>query len=162
MLHATLTGLGETQAANAPPASCHPKIRDVYAYWLKIHPSHGLPGRQHFEPTDVPGLLRHLRLLEVEGDPPRFKVRVIGTQYSERLGGDATGRYLDELFEGFSGSRFHRALMEIVEIKRPVWRRGPLQWFCREQFTHVERIHLPLARDGSTVDMVLTVCVYQN
>jgi hypothetical protein len=52
--------------------------------------------------------------------------------------------------------------MAIVETKQPIWRRGPLQWFCREQYSQVERIHLPLARDGSAVDMVLTVCVYRN
>jgi hypothetical protein len=162
MLHAKETGLGETEELPAPPAACHPKIREAYAYWQKIHPLHGLPGRQHFEPTDVPGLLRYLRILEVEGEPARFKVRVIGTQYAERFGRDATGCYLDELFEEFSGSAFHRALMAIVETKQPVWRRGPLQWFCREQYSQVERIHLPLARDGSAVDMVLTVCVYRN
>jgi hypothetical protein len=162
MLHVKAHGADATEELHAPPRGCHPKILEAYDYWLQIHPPEGLPGRQHFEPTEVPGLLRHLRILELDGDPPRFKVRVIGTQYGERLGRDATGRYLDELFEGFSGSAFHRALMGIVVNKRPVWRRGPLQWFCREQFSHVERIHLPLARDGSTVDMVLTVCVYQN
>ena len=86
----------------------------------------------------------------------------IGTQFTERLGRDPTGRYLDELFEGFDGSRFHTALLAVVEKKQPMWRRGPLQWFCTEQYSSVERIHLPLARDGETVDMVLTISVYRN
>ncbi len=162
MLHAKVAASSDTEESHAPAADCHPKIREAYDYWLRIHPAKGLPGRQHFEPTDIPGLLRHVRLLDVEGDPPRFKVRVIGTQFTDRLGHDTTGSYLDELFEGFDGSRFHRGLIEVVEKRQPIWRRGPLQWFCTEQYSSVERIHLPLARDGETVDMVLTVSLYQN
>ncbi|MGH6914393.1 MAG: PAS domain-containing protein [Geminicoccales bacterium] len=162
MLYAKLNEPDETEEAPAPPAACHPKIREIYAYWLKIHPPRGLPGRQHFEPMDVPALLRHLRLLDVEHPGPRFRVRVIGTQYAERLGRDVTGCYLDEVFEKFGGSRFHRGLMDVVETKRPMWRRGPLQWFCREPYSSVERIHLPLARNGEAVDMVLTLTVYKN
>jgi hypothetical protein len=162
MHHPKIAALGETEEAPEPPEDCHPKIREAYAYWRRIHPESGLPGRQHFEPTEIPGLLRHVRLLDVEGTPPRFKVRIAGTQYGERLGSDATGCYLDTLFEGFEGSRFHRALLRVVEQKSPVWRRGPLQWFSREQYSGVERIHLPLARDSRTVDMVLTVTIFQN
>ena len=160
MLHAKVAEPSETVESPVPPEDCHPKIGAAYAYWLRIHPPRGLPGRQHFDPTDIPGLLRHIRMLDVEGQPPRFKIRVVGTQYAERLGHDTTGQYLDELFEGFEGSRFHRGLLDVIESKRPIWRRGPLQWFCREEYSSVERIHLPLARDGDTVDMVLTVSVY--
>ena len=135
MLYAKLEELSETVEAPEPPPDCHPKIREAYRYWRRIHPEHGLPGRQHFEPTDVPALLRHIRLLEVEGSPARFRIRLAGTQYAERLGEDATGRYLDEMFEDFEGSRFHRGLATVVREKRPIWRRGPLQWFSREQFS---------------------------
>jgi hypothetical protein len=162
MHYAKLAPLEETEEASEPPADCHPKICEAYAYWRRIHPEGGLPGRQHFEPTEIPGLLRHVRLLDVEGTPPRFKVRIAGTQYGERLGSDATGCYLDALFEGFAESRFHRALIRVVGQKGPVWRRGPLQWFSREEYSGVERIHLPLARDGVTVDMVFTVTIFQN
>ena len=161
-LHARTATFDDTEEAHAPPAACNPKIREIYEYWLKIHPPQGLPGRQHFDPMEIPALLRYLRLLDVERPGPRFKVRVIGTQYAERFGRDATGCYLDEMFENFANSRFHRGLMEVIGMKRPIWRRGPLQWFCPEQYSRVERIHLPLARDGETVDMVLTVTVYKN
>ncbi len=162
MLQAKAVERRETLEAHEPPPGCHPKIAQIYDYWRHIHPSHGLPGRQHFDPTHIPGLLRHVRLLDIEGLAPRFRVRVVGTQFSERLGLDTTGRYLDELFEGFEGSRFHHALVNVIENKRPMWRRGPLQYFCREDYSSVERVHLPLARDGETVDMILTVSIYQS
>lgn len=160
------------QAANAdpeasielrtPPADCDPKVKAAYAYWRRIHPAQGLAGRQHFEPTDIPRLLPFTRLLDVVGQPPRFKVRVIGTQFSERLGYDTTGRFLDEVFEDFEGSGFHRRLLEIIESGQPIWSRGPLRWFCKESFRSAERIHLPLARDGATVDMIFSVTCYRD
>lgn len=159
MLRATFVDADEFEDAPVPPPHSDPKLQEVYTYWCRIHPPVGLPGRQHFEPTEIPRLLRHTRLLDVIGRPPRFKVRVIGTAFTERLGYDTTGRFLDEVFESFDGSRFHKALVDVVESKRPIWRRGPLLWFCREPYSRVERIHLPLARDGETVDMVLTVTV---
>jgi hypothetical protein len=162
MLHVMVEAPSETLESHVPPADCHPRIREAHDYWQRIHPARGLPGRQHFDPTDIPGLLRHIRMLDIEGQPPRFKVRVVGTQFAERLGHDTTGQYLDKLFEGFEGSRFHRCLLGVMENKRPIWRSGPLQWFCREQYSSVERIHLPLARDGATVDMVLTITIYET
>jgi hypothetical protein len=160
MLHPKVAEPWGTLESPVPPADCHPKIAEGYAYWLRIHPPHGLPGRQHFDPTHIPGLLRHIRMLDVEGQPPRFKVRVVGTQFTERLGQDTTGQYLDQLFEGFEGSRFHRGLLDVIEYKRPIWRRGPLQWSYPKPYSSAERIHLPLARDGETIDMVLTITVY--
>lgn len=40
-----------------PPADCEPKIRAAYDYWRRIHPAQGLPGRQHFDPANIPRLL---------------------------------------------------------------------------------------------------------
>lgn len=162
MLFSKVAVLRETKECPAPPPDCHPKIRQAHDYWQTIRPAHGLPGRQHFDPTDVPGLLRHVRLLDVEGSPPRFKTRLVGTLYAERLGRDTTGCYLNELFEDFDDSLFHRSLMYVVVTGQPIWRFGPLQWFPTEQFGNAERIHLPFARDGKTVDMVMTVTIFQS
>ena len=39
-------------------ARWHPRVARLYRYWLSIHPpGGGLPGRQHFDPVDVPELL---------------------------------------------------------------------------------------------------------
>ena len=161
MLHVTNAGSNISEELHAPPADSDPKVEAAYAYWRRIHPAHGLPGRQHFDPADIPRLLPFTRLLDVVGQPPRFRVRVIGTQFGDRLGYDTTGRFLDEVFEGFVGSGFHRRLTHTVASGQPHWSRGPLRWFCKETYRTAERIHLPLARDGETVDMVFSVTCFQ-
>jgi hypothetical protein len=162
MLHATRTDSKASDELHAPPSDCDPKIREAFAYWCRIQPSQGLPGRQHFDPTDVPQLLGCTRLLDIVGQPPMFKVRLIGTKFAERLGYDITGRFLDEVFEGFDGSNFQRRLVDTIKSRKPIWSRGPIRWFCQESYRNVERIHFPLARDGATIDMIWSVTCYQE
>jgi len=162
MLH---TAIAETEASDelhAPPPDSDPKIQEAYAYWRRICPSQRLPGRQHIEPTDIPQLLGYTRLLDIIGQPPRFKVRLIGTKFAERLGYDITDRFLDEVFEDFEGSGFHQRLVHTIENRKPIWSRGPIRWFCQESFRTVERIHFPLARDGTTIGMIWSVTCYQE
>ena len=40
-----------------PAAAWHPKTRRVHDYWREIHPGKNLPGRQHFDPLDIPDLM---------------------------------------------------------------------------------------------------------
>lgn len=72
--------------------SLHPKIRGLTEYWVSIRPPGLLPGRQHFEPLDVPALLPNLWLVDViRGAAPRFRYRLVGTNIARAFDGDPTG-----------------------------------------------------------------------
>ena len=137
------------------PADCHPDIHAVVAYWRAIHPETGLPGRQHFDPIDVPKLLPRIRILDVVGEPPRFKTRLMGTKMRECMGQEHTGKYLDEVFADFAESASAFGLNTVVRTGRLNWRRGHPALFSGKEFMTIERVYLPFARDGQTVDMVL-------
>lgn len=75
----------------------HPKVRALFEYWRSIHPGPGkLPGRAAFEPLAIVSLLPHIMLIDVVGQPPRFRYRLIGTRMVDALAGDFTGQWLDE------------------------------------------------------------------
>ena len=61
------------------PEDCHPKVQALVAYWRSIHPAEGLPGRQHFEPCDIPTLLASLYLLDVCPQSGALTFRLMGT-----------------------------------------------------------------------------------
>jgi len=138
------------------PENCHPAVRTIVGYWVRIHPAAGLPGRQHFDPIDVPRLLSNIRLLDVIGCPPRFRVRLMGTRLREFFGSDQTGRWLDEVFSNLDGSITQSELLKAVETKAPRWRRGKPALDVEKDFMDMERVYLPFARDGQRVDMILT------
>ena len=140
---------------NVPP-DCHDKIRQIVGYWTAIHPLFGIPGRQHFDPLEIPSLLPNIRLLDVVGSLPRFRVRLMGTQVREFMGEEQTGRWLDEVFPNLHGSVTHAELVKTVTIKKPRWRRGKPALAIDRNFLDMERVYLPFARNGRNVDMILT------
>ncbi|MGH6619971.1 MAG: PAS domain-containing protein [Alphaproteobacteria bacterium] len=138
------------------PDDCHEKIRQIVEYWVSIHPPAGLPGRQHFDPMQIPSLLPYIRLLNVVGSLPRFRVRLLGTQVREYMGEEQTGRWLDEVFPNLHGSVTHAELVKAVAMKMPRWRKGKPAIALDRIFLEMERVYLPFARDGRKVDMLLT------
>ena len=139
----------------------HPKIRRFIEYWRSVAPEGRLPGRQHLDPTAIPALLANLWIMEVErAGTPRFRYRLIGTSVARAFAKDLTGRYLDEAHPGFASTGIHGFLCETVERRLPSWRVGRPKFFALRDFLRVERVYLPAARDGETVDMIFAMTIF--
>jgi hypothetical protein len=138
----------------------HPKLKRLYDYWLSIHPGTRLPGRQHVDPTAIPDLLSYVFLIDIERNPLRFKYRLVGTEYARMMGHDLTGRYLDEVHPGFPGP-IRDQYIEIAEHGQFAYRKGRVMFAAalRDHFL-VERLALPLARNGADVDMILGAIIH--
>jgi hypothetical protein len=144
------------------PADCHPMVRSIVEYWLGIGPADALPGRQHFDPIDIWSLIRNVWIVDVFGDPPRFRYRVAGTKVVDYIGQEPTGKTMDEVFPHFQETETCNGLLRVVAKRVPHWRRGTPTLRSDKSFTIVEQVSLPLARDGRTVDMVLNLSVVMN
>ena len=129
------------QGQNELPGDCHPDIRLITDYWRSIHPEAGLPGRQHFDPVAVPPrLLPSIRLLDVVGDPPRFRLRLMGTKMVAAVGQDFTGCWLDEVFNQFGESSAFLGLDDVVKTGQINWRRGHPALLYGKEFMIIERV----------------------
>ncbi len=139
----------------------HPKIARMLAYCRSIVPPDRLPGRAHFDPLAVPALLPNVWLLELELEPgPRFRYRLMGTRVAAAFQADLTGRYFEEVHTTESAAAMHAYLMSVVDSRRPNFRSGrPNAWPIAE-FLTLERLYMPLARDGASVDMILGFTVF--
>ena len=129
-------------------------------HWRSIHPPSGLPGRRHFDPVAIPKLLSNMGLIEVHDDPRRFRVRLYGTGLVAAIGQDLTGTWYHERFENFEAEGQYRDFNHVIETGTPHWRRGRLRIPMDKDHHLLERVHLPLASDGTTVDMILTFAVF--
>jgi hypothetical protein len=142
-----------------PPAS-DGRIRRLFEYWRSIQPAPDrLPGRQHLEPLDVPELLQWLSLVDVVGAPPRFRYRLVGTAQARAMQCDLTGRWVDEAYDGFRDRRDHAEFVAVAggEIR---YSRGAPEHRVERSHVLMERLLLPLARDGASVDMILGIALY--
>lgn len=138
----------------------HEDIRRLYDYWCGMTPEGQLPGRQHFEPMDIPDLLPNVWLIEVHREPLRFWRRVVGTRIEEFAGRSLTKGWVADSLEGARLSSVHNNLAEVVETGQPSWRRGKSLIKFEKEFSELERLFLPLASDGKTVDMILAMTLF--
>lgn len=145
-----------------PAADWHARLRRLYEYWRGIHPASGLPGRQHFDPVQVPDLLPNLWMVDVVGQPLRFRYRLVGTIIVTAVGRELTGQWLDEAHEGFVGSRIEHVYRSIVSKRRPHHRKEPSRVVQLNDHALLENLMLPLAADGANVDIILGGVVFSR
>ena len=69
--------LGETSyvvcTGATDTASWNPKVARFFAYLLSLKPARGLPGRQHFDPLEIPDLMPRVWILDVLREPLRYR-----------------------------------------------------------------------------------------
>jgi hypothetical protein len=144
------------------PPRCSTSIRELFDYWVSIHSGEGLPGRRDFDPLAVLNLSDNIWMLNVERDPLRYKIRRFGSALVSFTGRDDTGRYLDETLPSFEQSGSRIILAGVVENGRPAFRRDRAVSAPEKDYVFAERIILPLAANGMTVDILLNMTCYLN
>ncbi|WP_341899061.1 PAS domain-containing protein [Ferrovibrio terrae] len=149
--------------ASPLPDDAHVLIRDAYQYWLRIHPAPDrLPGRQHFDPLDIPHLLPHVWLVDViRGAPPRFRYRIVGTALDHSMGRSLSGQMLDDVIPNFyTAPALSAPYIAMLTEPRPAYRKGAPIFAHNRQFRMIERLLLPLARDGVAPDILFCVTLF--
>jgi hypothetical protein len=143
------------------PPDCDARIGRILEYWHSIRPAEDrLPGRQHVEPTDLAELLRWIWLVDIQREPLRFRYRLLGTGHREVMGADFTGKWIDEVFADFARMQGYADFLAVTQGEARYCRRAPEFPVGNKKYVAMERLLLPLARDGVTVDMMLGLTLY--
>jgi hypothetical protein len=139
----------------------HPLLTKFFGYWLSIRPAPDLlPGRQHFDPIDIPDAMPRVWLLDVErdGEGVRFRYRLVGTKEVETLEREVTGQWLDDVHPHLKTTpALLDRLRHMVAKGEATYRTGFMNFVHKREHERVENCMVPLARDGRTVDMI-AVC----
>lgn len=142
------------------PETWSAPVRELYDYWLSIHPSPDqLPSRSHFDPLDVHKLLSLIWMFDVSRDPFRCKFRLIGTEIVHILGSDTTGQWMDEAFPEVVKTGVNKDYEYAALNNKPLYRNGVPQYYVPEH-RHIERIILPLVNEKQQCDILLGLSVY--
>lgn len=153
-------------AASAPldavaPGAWHPHVRAIHDYWRGLRPAADLlPGRRHLDPLDIPRLLPWAWLFDVTSHPLRFRVRLLGTKHYEQMLSDPTGRWVDEAYPSFTRQSTYPDYLTVALDGRVSYRKGRPAYHVDSECHLLERIMLPLAADGRSVDMLLGLTLY--
>jgi len=154
-------GLEMPDRITTPPATAHPKIVAIHSYWQRLAPGVGrLPGRKHIDPCEIPSLLAHIWLIDVVGEPKRFRFRLIG-EAGRRMGPPGkAGDFLDQYHEGGIADPALDDFRFVASERMPVWYRGKALSRHRTEMFELERLFMPLASNGVDVDAMLCLTVY--
>ena len=138
------------------------KLRELHAYWLRMHRD-GRPGpRTGFDATEVPRLLSSLLLGDIEPEPFRVYFRLVGTRVADFSRLDFSGFYLDALDYGERDSvewlDCYRHVFStgngIIGVNRVTWESdAPLEY---------EFAILPLERNGHPAGSFVAIEDYDS
>lgn len=143
-----------------PPATAGPEIVALYEYWQSKAPGEGLlPGRSHIDPVDIPRLLQYVWLLDVVDDPRRFRVRLVGGALILSGTPARAGDFMADFMPQNKRAASLAELEAVVQSRQPWWHRGSVILHRDRYASEVERLVLPLASDGRTVDMLFGITV---
>lgn len=145
-----------------------PNLRELSAeelwlldYWNGRRRGTELPGRVDIDPLDFPQLLSSLALISVlresrsDSDlPTDFRYRLAGTRIAAFAGRDPTGKRFTELYNGAYLTRAIATYREVVTRKDYALSRNVFVTGQGDEKIHYDRMLLPLASDGQTVDMI--------
>ena len=141
------------------PEAAHPKIRMLHDYWLKAAPAADLlPGRRQIDPLHIPKLLENIWLMDVVGQPPRFRMRLVGGAMRRMGILVAPGNFVEQFMPEDAPPLGD--LRAMVQDHRPVWFRGQAYLPHETQLFALERLFLPLADDGRQVDVILGLTIF--
>jgi hypothetical protein len=148
--------------AGQPLPISHPRLQRLYGYWSTKKGQRKMPSRADIDVLDVRYVLGNIMLVDViEGSPPRFRIRLHGSNLSERAGYELTGKMLDELSESEFRTQVRERWTEVATTGEPRHCDRNLHVFDGRSY-HYESIVLPLSADGETVNMELVALIYRD
>jgi hypothetical protein len=137
-----------------------PELADIVAYWRGKASGTALPTRAQIDPIELPRHLGHLLLVDVLREPLRLKYRLIGSAITAVAGRDATGCFLDELYDPETYRSVAASFFWVIEHQRPVRVSGTMQHVDRA-WLRFEAVDIPLGGpDG--VHMILSRHVFKR
>jgi hypothetical protein len=140
-------------------ATRHPALCRLYADWQDRRRGRAFPTCKDFDPLAMKYILGNLSLVEVRRQPLRFYFRIHASNVASRLGFDLTGKNLDDYPDAKHREMIHEHFSRVVAEGVPVLGQREAE-ITDKLVLHCEAIALPLAKDGESIDMLMSGFVW--
>ena len=135
-----------------PPRSSKPALAFLKDYWDKKRGGRAMPSRADIIPSEMKQHIRTIVLVDVLPDFADFRYRMIGSDVTEHMLGDATGKTLRAAFARYGQAAVDGAILGYAHVarKKIVMRlHGSAEWL-HQSHLDFDSLHLPLSDDGET------------
>lgn len=136
----------------------HPILKRMVAFWDGKRAGRDWPLRADLDPLEFWFAVGYVSLIDVrpaESGRRRYYFRLDGTRQVDLFGVDFTGKYLDQVYDAESLPLAEESYGTTVEQGKPQYHVRQVDFHGRP--IQYEVVILPLSRDGTGVDMLMTV-----
>lgn len=128
-------------------------LSQLLAMWCDRCESDHLPARAQFDPLEMRSLLGRIVIFDVLPGTPRFRFRLVGTEWVARFGFDPTNTFMEDFPRVQSRAFICEILGRVVNERIPLMVRRSV--LIDKEYFRYGMLLLPLASDGSVVDMIM-------
>jgi hypothetical protein len=134
-------------------------LKKIFKIWRDLQAEHTYVKRKHITPKMLVDHLPYLALIDYEQDSKRFKVRLIGTRYSEAIGFEARGIYIDDLPNS-------EALLDrftwLVDQEKPYYACLDEMNWAGKAYRNYAVVGCPLYDDSAKINMILFCVTFER
>ena len=139
----------------------HPNLRRLYEYWAEKRGERTMPSRANIDPLDITYIIGNVIMVDVvAGEPPRFRIRLHGTNLAQRVGYELTGKMLDELPVDDFRALAQQSFAWVVSKQLPLHSRRDR--IIDGKFARYETVIMPLSDDGERANRLLVCLIYDD
>jgi hypothetical protein len=146
-----------------PPRSSKPALAFLKDYWDRKRGARPMPSRADINPAELKQHIRAVVLVDALPDYADFRYRMIGTDVTEHMLSDATGKTVREAMGRFGAAEAEGAVAAYAHMasNRLIMRlHGSAAWLNHPHLDF-DTIHLPLSDDGEHVNMIISAVVFE-
>ena len=137
-----------------------PRLQRLFAYWCAAKRARRMPARRDLDPLEFPYALGYVMLIDVLREPLRFHVRLHGTQITQRVFYDLTGKLLDEIPDPEYRRYAIKRCRALVDTAQPL--RVQQDREIDGRIHRYEALWLPLSDDQVRVTMLMCGLIYHR
>jgi hypothetical protein len=140
------------------PVITTPQLRTLAELWASKRKGDAIPCRSDFSDEDLRPWFGHMLMVDVVEGPHRFRFRLMGTSLVDAASRELTGKFFDEADTSGYDSDVLEDYAEVLRTKAPLCKTrhyNPQPGSFMDHWRVYERLLLPLASDGKTIDRIL-------
>jgi hypothetical protein len=138
-----------------------PLLRAAYLYWTGKRAGRRMPCRRDIDPTEIPTLLPHIMIVEMQEEGTRYRFRLAGSAITAAFGRPITGGYVHDLAQGRYRSFIEGLYRDIYLNRRCILSESPYD-NVRGSAATAKRLMMPLSDDDCTVNQVLAIQTFEH
>jgi hypothetical protein len=140
------------------PVIATPQLRSLAELWASKRRDEALPCRADFSDDDLRPWFGNLLVVDVVEGPHRFRFRLMGTSLVDAASRELTGKFFDEAdISGYEPDVLDD-YATVLQTGAPLCKTrhyNPTPGAFMEHWRVYERLLLPLATDGKTINRIL-------